>query len=91
MWLHFHGGAPPVIPTAPRDVALGAWVQSMLGTDLSQDAWEGLGDTTEPRLAGKERWLQCVGAARLLRVLDSPLELSDDYLARKHICWWGLR
>ena len=41
----------------------------MLGTFLSQDRWEGLGGTTEPRLARLERWLQWVEAVRLLRLL----------------------
>ena len=57
----------------------------MLGTDLSQDRWEGLGDATEPRLARMERWLQCVEAACLLRV-DSPVEVSDEYVAHKRFC-----
>ena len=58
----------------------------MLGTDLSHDRWEGLGNTTEPRLARKERWFQCVdAAARLRRVMGSPTELCDDDLARQLI------
>ena len=54
---------------------------------LSPDRWEGLGDNTEPRLARKEKWPQPVEAAYFLRVLGSPVEVSEDYLADKLICY----
>ena len=53
----------------------------MLGMDLSYDRWEGLGDTAEPCVAKKERWLRRVEFALLLRVQGSPVEPSHDYFA----------
>ena len=72
---HF-GPAPTLRGTPPLPQGtLNSWD----GPVLSHERWDGLGDTTEPRLARMERWFLCVEAVCLHQLLSSPVELIDDY------------